>query len=190
TAHQPSIRNRTPLPAGRRRRPRAGERRVRQGRGAQREPGGPDPQAARGTGLPEGAPAGQERGGQARSDPGAARPRSAGRRRGEGDRLMRGGFLHNDAMAERLRATLTKLGARFWTEHPAGPGRRAGAVDIYAELGRSRIAIEIELGPRRIHQDLEKALALDVDLLLVVAPTATVARAIRRRLVTIRPNRP
>jgi hypothetical protein len=103
---------------------------------------------------------------------------------------MRGGYLHNRALAQRLTTTLEDLGARFWIEYPAGPGRRAGAVDIYIELGEARIACEIELGPGRIDQDLRKASALSVDLLLIVAPTPDVARAIRRRLMTIRPRPP
>lgn len=103
---------------------------------------------------------------------------------------MRGGYLHNEAIGERLRGALAALGAPHSIEYPVGPGRRAGAVDIYVELGGVRVACEIELGPGRIHQDLRKASALGADLLLIVAPTAQVARAIRRRLVTIRPRRP
>jgi len=97
---------------------------------------------------------------------------------------MRGGYLHNEAMAAELGATLKKCGARVWTEYPVEPGRRAGAVDIYAELGSVRLACEIELGPRRVLQDVKKAEALDVDLLLIVTPTATVARRIRAKLRT------
>jgi hypothetical protein len=97
---------------------------------------------------------------------------------------LRGGFLHNEAMARQLKEALERLGARVRTEYPAGPGRRAGAVDLYIELHGFRIACEIELGPRRLRQDLRKAEALGVDLLLVVGPTPAVAKAILRRLVT------
>jgi len=97
---------------------------------------------------------------------------------------MRGGYLHNEVMARQLADALERLGARVRTEYPAGPGRRAGAVDLYVELHGLRIACEIELGPRRLRQDLRKAEALGVDLLLLVAPTSAGARAIRRRLAT------
>lgn len=95
---------------------------------------------------------------------------------------MRGGFLHNEAMARSLKAALERLGARVWTEYPVGPGRRAGAVDLYAERNGFRLACELEIGPRRVKQDVAKAEILGVDLLLIVTPTATIARVIERRL--------
>jgi hypothetical protein len=98
---------------------------------------------------------------------------------------MRGGYLHSQVMARQLKEALERLGARVRTEYPAGSGRRAGAVDLYVELHGVRIACEIELGPRRLLQDLRKAEALGVDLLLVVGPTPAVAKAIRRRLATL-----
>jgi len=96
---------------------------------------------------------------------------------------VKGGYLHR-AMARELVATLERLGARVWTEYPAGPGRRASAVDIYAELGGLRLVCEIELGPRRVLKDVRKAEVLEANLLLIVAPTATATRAIRHRLRT------
>ncbi len=99
---------------------------------------------------------------------------------------MRGGYFHNEVMARQLKEALDQLGAKVRTEYPAGPpGRRVGAVDLYIELQGVRIACEIELGPRRVGQDLRKAQALGVDLLLLITPTAAAAKAVRRRLATL-----
>ena len=97
---------------------------------------------------------------------------------------MRGGYLHNRGIAAELVAVLEQIGARVRTEYPAGPGRRAGSVDIYAELGELRLVCEVELGPRRVMNDVRKAEALAADVLLIVTPTAAEARAIRKRLRT------
>lgn len=97
---------------------------------------------------------------------------------------MRGGFLHNQVIAAGLRAALEGLGARVKAEYPAGPGRRAGAVDLYAELNGGRLVCEVELGPRRVLQDVRKAEAIHADILVIVAPTPRAARIIRHRLRT------
>ena len=55
---------------------------------------------------------------------------------------------------------------------------------IYAELGGMRLVCEVELGPGRVLNDVRKAEARGADLLLIVTPTATEARSIRRRLRT------
>jgi hypothetical protein len=46
---------------------------------------------------------------------------------------------------------------------------------LYAELGGTRVAIEVELGVRRVRQDIRKAEALGVDTLVIVTPTPKVA---------------
>ena len=102
---------------------------------------------------------------------------------------MRGGYLHNQAIADELVGVLERVGARVRTEYPAGTGRRAGSVDIYAELGNLRLVCEVELGPRRAANDVRKAEALAADVLFIVTPTAAEARAIRNRLRTRGPSR-
>ena len=102
---------------------------------------------------------------------------------------MRGGYLHCEILARGLRAELERLGARVWTEYAVGPGRGAEAVDLYAELNGMRVALEIELGPRRVLQDVRKAEALGVEALVIVTPTAKVAALSRRRLRTQTPFR-
>ena len=97
---------------------------------------------------------------------------------------MRGGRLHSGVLAGGLRDALERLGARVRTEYPVRPGRGAGAVDLYAELDGTRVAIEVELGVRRVRQDIRKAETLGVDALVIVTPTAKVAALARRRLRT------
>ena len=97
---------------------------------------------------------------------------------------MRGGYLHNQAIAAELVTVLERRGAFVRTEYPVGPGRRAGSVDIYAELGELRLVCEVELGPRRVLNDVRKAESLAADVLLIVTPTAAEARVIRKRLRT------
>jgi hypothetical protein len=88
---------------------------------------------------------------------------------------MRGGRLHSDVLARGLRDALERLGARVWSEYPVRPGRGAGALDLYAELNGKRLAIEVELGVRRVLQDVRKAEALGVNTLVIVTPTPKVA---------------
>ena len=63
------------------------------------------------------------------------------------------------------------------------------AVDLYAERNGVRVAFEVELGPRRVLQDVRKAEILGVDALVIVTPTAKVAALARRRLRTRTPSR-
>ena len=102
---------------------------------------------------------------------------------------MRGGRLHSEILARGLQAALEGLGARVWTEYPVGPGRGVQAVDLYAERNGVRVAFEVELGPRRVLQDVRKAEILGVDALVIVTPTAKVAALARRRLRTRTPSR-
>ncbi len=98
---------------------------------------------------------------------------------------MRGGYLHSSIIANELRDVLERLGGRVWTEYPAGPGRRAGAVDLYVELHGRRLACEVEMTPRRVAGDVRKAMDLGVEELLIVTPTAREAASIRLRLRTL-----
>lgn len=102
---------------------------------------------------------------------------------------MRGGHLHCEILALGLRTALERIGACVRTEYPVGPGRGAEAVDLYAERDGVRVAVEVELGPRRVLKDVRKAELLGVDALLIVTPTAKVAALARRRLRTRTPSR-
>lgn len=102
---------------------------------------------------------------------------------------MRGGFIHSRVIADELASGLRDLGARVETEYPVRRGSRSPAVDIYAVLSGIRIVCEIELGPRRVFKDLQKAQELDADWLLVVAATPAQTAAIRRCLEGVQESR-
>lgn len=93
---------------------------------------------------------------------------------------MRGGYLHNKVLLTPVITHLRALGAGVALEQPVKVGTRSGAVDIVADLGSRRLAVEVENSCRRVAWDIEKARALKAADLLIVAPTAGVAQACRR----------
>jgi hypothetical protein len=97
---------------------------------------------------------------------------------------MRGGHLHSEVLAEGIQTALERLGVRVSTEYRVCTGRIAGAVDLYADRDGIRVAIEIELGIRRVLQDVRKAEALGVDTLVIVTPTPKVAALALRQVRT------
>ncbi len=101
---------------------------------------------------------------------------------------MRGGWLHSRTMACDLLAVLHRFGAKVWMEYPVRSGSRSPAVDLYVEFAALRIALEIELGPRRIAADLAKAQELGVDELVIVTATPAQAAVIKRHLAKSKPS--
>ena len=95
---------------------------------------------------------------------------------------MRGGFIHNTCLVAPLVAFCRSAGASVTEELPVGPGRGAGHVDAVIELGRCRVAVEVECSARRIANDLEKAARLGVQELWIVVPDRRVAKAVRASL--------
>jgi hypothetical protein len=95
---------------------------------------------------------------------------------------MRGGFVHNRVLVERLDAAFRAVGARTRLEYPIGPGTPSGFVDILATKDGVRVVCEAELRARRVEHALRKAVQLDADYLLVVTANGRTARAIRARL--------
>jgi hypothetical protein len=95
---------------------------------------------------------------------------------------MKGGFLHNEVLLKPFADHFTALGAEVLAEHPVEPGRSPRSVDLFVVHGSDRIVVEAELTPRRVVLDIEKARVLGATLLLVVMPTAGIARAAERLL--------
>jgi len=94
---------------------------------------------------------------------------------------MRGGFLHNRVLVDRLDAAFQAVGASTRLEFPTGPTSPRGFVDILATLGSVRVVCEAELRANRVAWAVQKAVWLDVDYLLIVAPDRPTVRAIRAR---------
>jgi hypothetical protein len=98
--------------------------------------------------------------------------------------MRQGGWLHREGLLAPAAALFQSLEATVRWEHPAGPGRYAGYVDLFVIYCLLRIVIEAELLPRRVKNDLRKATTLDADLLIFLVPTHRVAELIRRRLAS------
>lgn len=95
---------------------------------------------------------------------------------------MRGGFVHNKVLLDSIDALLRRAGAQTQREvHVHRDGLR-GAIDLVATMSDTKLAIEAELTPARVVRDVEKARAIEADLLVIVAPTRRIADAIVRRL--------
>jgi hypothetical protein len=94
---------------------------------------------------------------------------------------MRGGFVHNRVLVARLDSALQAVGATTRLECATGPTSPRGFVDILATLGQVRVACEAELRADRVELAVRKAVWLDVDYLLLVAPDGRTVRALRAR---------
>ena len=94
---------------------------------------------------------------------------------------MRGAWFHN-LMVCRTAETLRHLGAWVKIEHPVRSNSRTLLADIYAGLGHRPWLVEIERTPDRVPADIEKAIALGVGRLILVAPNRRTADALERRV--------
>jgi len=95
---------------------------------------------------------------------------------------MRGDTWHNDIQVARLRQVAEECGATVRVEEPV----KIGGVVHYADLTVRKNGIlglcEPEGGPARVGNDLQKAIALGADYLLISTLDATTAQACRRKL--------
>ncbi len=96
---------------------------------------------------------------------------------------MKNGFLHDRVLLAPLEACLLRQGATVRREHHVRWNGRAGFIDLFAQRGLARIAVEAELTPSRVVLDVAKAEAASASALLIVTPTASIARAMEAGLV-------
>jgi hypothetical protein len=97
---------------------------------------------------------------------------------------VRGSYVHNHTLLDPVIRSFRDRGALIRREY--GFSRRSGYVDCLIDDTGSRIVVEAELSPRRIHKDVAKALALGADWLLIICPTGRIARACRSALQNVR----
>lgn len=103
--------------------------------------------------------------------------------------MNQGGFLTRKCMLKPVVNNCLELGATVFPEYPVRLGRTRGYVDLRANFGPCPVAIESELGTKRLDNDFRKALALKVMLLLIVVPnwpTCKTARKAMHRLLELR----
>lgn len=95
---------------------------------------------------------------------------------------MRGHFVHNRILIAPIEERLVAFGSSVVQEYPVRVSGRTCFVDLFATYNGIRISVEAELSTARISNDIAKAISLNVDLLLILVPTASGARAIKRHL--------
>lgn len=89
---------------------------------------------------------------------------------------MRGTSYCHRTMIETIACLAAQRGAEVKLEHAVPIGLAHGFVDVFIRLGGLRIAVEAEQSARRVGNDVRKAAALRATHLLIVTPTARVAR--------------
>ncbi len=92
---------------------------------------------------------------------------------------MDGGFVHERVTLDRLETIALSIGALTQRQVRTSGG---GYVDLLIERSTLRIAVEAELTPRRIANDLTKAMDLAADELWIVVPNVAVAASVRAAL--------
>ncbi len=95
---------------------------------------------------------------------------------------MRGGFVHNRVIVDRLEAAFRAAGADTYREYPTGPRPPRGFVDLAVTKNGVLVVCEAELRATRATLAVDKAVALHADVVLLVVPNRTVALAILNRL--------
>lgn len=98
---------------------------------------------------------------------------------------MRGAYLHNIVLVDRIAQLLRSRGVTVHTEHYLGPG--VGFADLLAQRNGVRVLIEVERTPARVPGDIAKAIAVHAPLLFIVTPDARIARACSRRVARLGP---
>lgn len=99
---------------------------------------------------------------------------------------MKGKFAHNQLLITPVAAELQRQGAAVHFEYAIGPRGRGGAVDVLAVYAGRRFVFEAERSPDRVPRDMEKAARLAAARLVIIAPDAAMAKAVRRKLARLR----
>lgn len=96
-----------------------------------------------------------------------------------------GGFLHQRLILRPIETLCQSKHAAIRREHPVQVDSRLCFLDLTVSFGSWLVAIEAETGVRRLRSDIEKAVAIKADLLLIVVANWRIAEASRKRLVKL-----
>lgn len=99
---------------------------------------------------------------------------------------MRGKVFHN-LMAEKVQALFKDQGWQVYTEYRYRRNSITTYFDLFAVKENHKIACEIETTVRHAMDNITKALAMDI-CLLVIVPTHRICRQIKQRLVSYNLN--
>ena len=97
---------------------------------------------------------------------------------------MNGGYVH-EFILDSLDKAFREADVAVSRQVPSRPGRQTGYVDLVAHVGGETLAIEAEMSPRRVLQDLQKAEELGAHLWIVVANRRVVS-SVRKHLRQLR----
>lgn len=93
---------------------------------------------------------------------------------------MKGGPIH-EQMLDRLERVSSEMNAQVSRQVPVQMGTKMGYVDLTVQQGTVRLAIEAEMSPWRVTEDLNKAAAVGA-WLWIVTPNSRVTAAVRAQL--------
>ncbi len=88
---------------------------------------------------------------------------------------MQRAFVHERILLDPLEQHFRQVGATVKRESLVAYDGHSGFIDLFVQAASCRIAIEAELAPARVLNDLSKAVAVRATWLLVVTPTPAVA---------------
>lgn len=93
--------------------------------------------------------------------------------------MMRGRFLHNQLLVAPLAEALRQSGWQVNVEFHVRSETYTGFIDLKASRDGQVLAVEAELTPRRVKNDIAKAIAMNASELWIVVPEYHAARAVR-----------
>jgi len=95
---------------------------------------------------------------------------------------MRGGFIHNTILLVPIESFFRDCGASISREFKVPSLPNPGFIDLLIRFDSALIACEAELSPKRVVNDLHKALVVQAHLLLIITPNAAVTRSCYRKI--------
>lgn len=95
---------------------------------------------------------------------------------------MRGDSLHNNVLIDSVDEEFVSLSARTFREFYIRDDSKSGFIDLFVCIDGMRIAVEAELGARRIGNDLWKARVSDANELWIVVPNSKIVRVVQKKL--------
>ncbi len=94
---------------------------------------------------------------------------------------MTGGRVH-ELMLDLLEKAIQRPNVVVSRQVPARPRKGISYIDLVAEFGGKRLAIEVEMTSRRAVNDLHKAAAVGATWLWIVGPNRRVTKSVSERL--------
>ena len=101
---------------------------------------------------------------------------------------MKGGYVHEIVMLERLEQMFDERGFETMRQVRTRSGRKTGYADLVVTYGSSKLLVEAEMSSKRIVNDIQKAQDLGAAWLWIVVPNPKVRRSVRKQLLNLAMN--